>query len=42
VHIVTTEQLITHHVGQSVAERIEAFLFNLHFPDETLQAYGMD
>jgi hypothetical protein len=42
VHIVISEQPITQNIHQSIAERIKAFLFNLHFADKTLQAYGMD
>jgi hypothetical protein len=42
VHIVTTEQPVTHHFEPSVATRVEAFMFKLHFDDDTLQSYGLD
>jgi hypothetical protein len=41
VHIVTTEQPITQHFDLAVNKRIEAFLFKLHFTDETLSSYGV-
>jgi hypothetical protein len=41
VHIVTTEQPIAIHSEPSVDKRIEAFLFKLHFEDDTLTSYGV-
>jgi hypothetical protein len=41
IHIVTTEQPFTQHLDPSVNQRIEAFLFNLHFTDGTLKSYGV-
>jgi hypothetical protein len=40
VHITTTEQPITRKSNPSVNKRVEAFLYNLHFEDDTLQSYG--
>jgi hypothetical protein len=40
-HVVTTEQPITHHSEPSVAKQIEAFMFNIHFEDDTLQIYAL-
>jgi hypothetical protein len=40
VHIVTTEQAITHHSESAADKRIEAFLYNLHFQDDKLASYG--
>jgi hypothetical protein len=41
VHIVTTKQPIAIHSEPSVDKRIEAFLFKLHFEDDTLMSYGV-
>jgi hypothetical protein len=41
VHIVSTEQPITRHFEPSVVKRIEAFMYTLHFEDETLRDYGL-
>jgi hypothetical protein len=40
INIATTEQPITCRSDPSVTQRIEAFMFNLHFEDETLKQYG--
>jgi hypothetical protein len=40
VHISTTEQPITRHSDPSVDKRVEAFLYTLHFDDDTLESYG--
>jgi hypothetical protein len=41
VHIVTTEQPITKISEPSVATRVESFMYNLHFEDDTLESYGL-
>jgi hypothetical protein len=41
VHIVTTEQPITSRSDSSVDRRIESFMYNLHFEDDSLASYGL-
>lgn len=40
VHITTSEQPHSEHTSQSVTERVQSFLFQLHFDDSTLKDYG--
>jgi hypothetical protein len=41
VHIVTTEQPITRITEPSVVQQVEAFMYSLHFDDNTLESYGL-
>jgi hypothetical protein len=38
---VTTEQPITKITEPSVVQRVEAFMYGLHFDDDTLESYGL-